>query len=113
MYILGQTGEILVNAEHVECFYEQPERGLPAIKARTRSVNVTLGIYKGKEAIDKAMASLGMALMAGDKNGLHVYAMLADDTPQNIEQTPAADPDPKEGGKHGEVESNVPAAGGA
>lgn len=116
MFIIGQTGEIIVNTDHVECIFVQPERGVPAIKARTRSVNVTLGLYKTKEAIDRAMAHLGLALLGADAGHMRAFAM-PDDPPEEI---PAAESihqmagtDPEGGDEHGEVESNVPAAGGA
>ncbi|MBQ9698248.1 MAG: hypothetical protein IJV46_06895 [Acidaminococcaceae bacterium] len=100
MFILGQTGEIIINADYIECVYEQPEQGVPAIKARTRSLNVTLGLYKTKEAIDRAMAHLGLALMAGDANRLRMFAMPADPPGrlpvEDIHQTDVSDPEEKE-----------------
>lgn len=81
MYIVGQTGEIIVNSDHIECIYEEPEKGLPAVRARTQHVNVTLGIYNTKQAIDRAMADLALALMAGDTNRMNVYMMAGADGP--------------------------------
>lgn len=87
MYIVGQTGEIIVNSERVECIYEQMENNVPAIKARTSNVNVTLGLYKTKQGIDRAMADLALALMAGDSSRMHVYMMRKDEELQEIKQT--------------------------
>lgn len=87
MYIVGQTGEIIVNSDHIECIYEELEKGLPAVRARTQHVNVTLGIYNTKQAIDRAMADLALALMAGDSSRMHVYMMRKDEELQEIKQT--------------------------
>lgn len=115
MYIIGQTGEIIVNTNHVECIYEQLEDGVPAIKARTCNVNVTLGLYKSKDAIDRAMAQLGLALLADDVNRMRAFAM----PPDPPEPLPAAnnihqltDPVPGETEEeNGKMESNVTTAG--
>lgn len=93
MFIVGQTGEIIVNSDRVECFYEQIENGVPAIKARTQNVNVTLGLYRTKQGIDKAMADLGLALLAADARAMKAYMMRADDAPQEIKQSAGMDPD--------------------
>lgn len=84
MYIVGQTGEVIINSEQVECFYEQAENGVPAIKARTQNVNVTLGLYKTKRQIDSAMADLAMALLADDANRMKVYMMRSEQDLQEI-----------------------------
>lgn len=87
MYVVGQTGEVIINTDKVECIYEQVENGTPAIKARTQNVNATLGLYKTKENIDQAMADLALALMAGDERRLQVYMMRQDGPgPENIPQ---------------------------
>ena len=87
MYVVGQTVEVIINTDKVECIYEQVENGTPAIKARTQNVNATLGLYKTKESIDQAMADLALALMAGDERRLQVYMMRQDGVPQEIKQT--------------------------
>lgn len=87
MYVVGQTGEVIINTDKVECIYEQVENGTPAIKARTQNVNATLGLYKTKESIDQAMADLALALMAGNERRLQVYMMRQDGPgPANIPQ---------------------------
>lgn len=87
MYVVGQTGEVIINTDKVECIYEQMENGMPVIKARTQNVNATLGMFKTKEGIDRAMADLALALMAGDTNRMHVYMMRKDEELQEIKQT--------------------------
>lgn len=93
MYVVGQTGEVIINTDKVECIYEQVENGTPAIKARTQNVNATLGLYKTKEGIDRAMADLALALMSGDQHRLNVYMMQQDGSLQEIKQSAGLDPD--------------------
>lgn len=87
MYIVGQTGEVIVNSERIECIYVQMEKNVPAIRAKTSNVTVTLGLYKTKQSIDRAMADLALALMAGDTNRMNVYMMRQDEELQEIKQT--------------------------
>lgn len=84
MYVVGQTGEVIINTDKVECIYEQMENNMPVIKARTQNVNATLGMYKTKESIDRAMADLALALMAGNERRLEVYMMRQDDVPHEV-----------------------------
>ena len=121
MYIIGQSCENIVNSDHVECFYENkvPESGLTVVYARTHSLKVMLGIYRTKKSADKAMANLGLALLAGES--MHAFAMPEDpseDLPEGIvaanESLQPSNPVQEEGGKeNGQMESDVPAAGGA
>ena len=114
MYVVGQTGEVIVNTDKVECIYEVVEDGVPAIKARTQNVNATLGRYKTKQSIDSAMADLALALMGGDQHRLNVYMMRQDGSPQEIKQSSGLDPDrPAQEGrlKDGERNGTEPAGG--
>ena len=108
MYIVGQTVEVIVNSDHVECFYEQMESGVPAIRARTKNLTVTLGLYRVKGAIGKAMADLALALMAGDANRMQVYAMPSEG-PEGITQTIRQSPGQGGGPEDGEQKAAEPA----
>ena len=105
MYIVGQTGEVIVNSERIECIYEQMEKNVPAIRAKTSNVTVTLGLYKTKQSIDRAMADLALALMAGDSSRMHVYMMRKDEELQEIKQTT------REVAADGKQEGTEPAGG--
>lgn len=86
MYIIGQTGQVIVNSEHAEFFYAAQQDNMLVILARTKDHTITLGRYKTAKSVIKAMADLGLALIAGDSNRMNAYAMRPDD-PETEQKT--------------------------
>lgn len=86
MYIIGQTGQVIVNSEHAEFFYTAQQDNMLVILARTKDHTVTLGWYKTIKSVNKAMTDLGLALIAGASNRMNAYAMRSDD-PETEQKT--------------------------
>lgn len=95
MYIVGQTGRVIVNSERMDVLFTDQQDGMLAIKARNREIIITLGLYKTERSLAQAMADLGLALIAGDSNQMKVYAMRSDDpeTEQKTEEETADGPE--------------------
>lgn len=75
MFVVGQTMEIIVNSDRVDCFHIKVKNGIPTVIARMRNIEVEMGAYQNDQAAKRAMANLAAAMMAGDARQMHVFMM--------------------------------------
>lgn len=116
MFVVGQTVEIIVNSDRVDCFHIKVKNGIPTVIARMRNIEVEMGVYQDDRAAKRAIAKLAAVMMAGDARQMQVFMMPGPDgLLRGEKRTVRLDPDhpAREGGPEDDKQETTEPAGNA